>query len=47
MLIGVWLTGNQATPPTPSKITTITGVRYFIVGLVRARKSFGEKKFID
>ena len=47
MLIGDRLTGNQSTPLTPSRNTTLTGVRYFIAGLITARKSFGEKMFND
>ena len=43
-MIGTRLTGTQVIPLTPSQITTIAGVRYFIAGIVRAMKSFGEKK---
>ena len=47
MLIGDRLTGNQSTPLTPSRITALTGVRYFIAGLITARKSLGEHFFND
>ena len=46
-MIGTRLTGTQVIPLTPSQITTIAGVRYFIAGIVIARKSLGEKKCND